>query len=133
MAAIDANIMFNEQERQDMAELVNINKELKALEAKKKVLSDKIKSTITGKKVDKVVINGSTLSIIQSTRTTVSKKTKDEFISQLVGMGKKHLVQYSIEPDVESIFAEVDAGTLDKNFVDTYITVTPVTTLRCDV
>ena len=70
MAAIDANIMFDEQERQDMAELVNINKELKALEAKKKVLSDKIKSTITGKKVDKVVINGSTLSIIQSTSWT---------------------------------------------------------------
>ena len=46
---------------------------------------------------------------------------------------KKHLVKTSIEPDIESIFAEVDAGTLDSNMVNSYVKVTPVTTLRCDV
>lgn len=133
MAIINANIAFDEQERADMAELVDINTQLKALEAKKKTISEKVKSAMVNKKIDKVDINGSKLSIIQSTRTTVSKKTKDEFIAQLVGLGKKHLVKTSIEPDIESIFAEVDAGTLDSNMVNSYVKVTPVTTLRCDV
>ena len=133
MEIINANIAFDEQERADMAELVDINTQLKALEAKKKTISEKVKSAMVNKKIDKVDINGSKLSIIQSTRKVVSKKTKDEFIAQLVGLGKKHLVKTSIEPDIESIFAEVDAGTLDSNMVNSYVKVTPVTTLRCDV
>ena len=133
MAIIDANIAFDEQERADMAELVYINTQLKALEAKKKTISEKVKSAMVNKKIDKVDIDGSKLSIIQSTRTMVPKKTKDEFIAQLVGLGKQHLVKTSIEPDIESIFAEVDAGTLDGNMVNSYVKVTPVTTLRCDV
>ena len=133
MAIIDANIAFDEQEKADMAELVDINTQLKALEAKKKTISEKVKSAMVNKKIDKVDINGSKLSIIQSTRTMVPKKTKDEFIAQLVGLGKQHLVKTSIEPDIESIFAEVDAGTLDSNMVNSYVKVTPVTTLRCDV
>ena len=133
MAIIDANIAFDEQERADMAELVYINTQLKALEAKKKTISEKVKSAMVNKKIDKVDIDGSKLSIIQSTRTMVPKKTKHELIAQLVGLGKQHLVKTSIEPDIESIFAEVDAGTLDSNMVNSYVKVTPVTTLRCDV
>ena len=133
MTIINANIAFDEQERADMAELVDINTQLKALEAKKKTISEKVKTAMVNKKIDKVDINGSKLSIIQSTRKMVSKKTKDEFIAQLVGLGKQHLVKTSIEPDIESIFAEVDAGTLDSNMVNSYVKVTPVTTLRCDV
>ena len=133
MTIINANIAFDEQERADMAELVDINTQLKALEARKKTISEKVKSAMVNKKIDKVDINGSKLSMIQSTRKMVSKKTKDEFIAQLVGLGKKHLVKTSIEPDIESIFAEVDAGTLDSNMVNSYVKVTPVTTLRCDV
>ena len=133
MTIINANIAFDEQERADMAELVDINTQLKALEARKKTISEKVKSAMVNKKIDKVDINGSKLSIIQSTRKMVSKKTKDEFIAQLVEINKKHLVKTSIEPDIESIFAEVDAGTLDSNMVNSYVKVTPVTTLRCDV
>ena len=133
MTIINANIAFDEQERADMAELVDINTQLKALEARKKTISEKVKSAMVNKKIDKVDINGSKLSIIQSTRKMVPKKTKDEFIAQLVGLGKKHLIKTSIEPDIESIFAEVDAGTLDSNMVNSYVKVTPVTTLRCDV
>ena len=80
MAIIDANIAFDEQERADMAELVDINTQLKALEAKKTTISETVKSAMVNKKIDKVDINGSKLSIIQSTRTMVPKKTKDEFI-----------------------------------------------------
>ena len=83
-------------------------------------------------KADKVGVDGSTLTLIESTRKTVTKDTKDEFVANLVGMGKKHLITYSIEPDLDSVFAEVDAGSLGRDFVDKYVKVTPVVTLRCN-
>lgn len=128
----DAAINFNSQEIKEMEELIAINEELKVLEAKKKVLSDSIKKIMLASKIDKVSVNGNILTIIESTRKTVTKATKDEFIANLVGMGKKHLVNYSIEPDLDSIFAEVDAGSLGQDFVDKYVKVTPTTTLRCN-
>lgn len=122
---------FSPDEIQTMEELVAVNEEMKKLEAKKKNLVDAVKNAMTAKKLDNVDINGSKLSLTTSERRTVTKATKDEFVAALVSQGKKHLVNYSIEPDVDSIFAEVDAGTLNKSFVDTYVKVTPVVTLRC--
>ena len=132
MSTSDLTSLFTANQRQDMEELIRVNEEMKKLEAKKKVLSDNVKKHMTTAKVDKITVNGSTLALTESERRTVTKSTKDEFIAHLVGMGKKHLVAYSIEPDLDSIFAEVDAGTLGKDFVDTYVKVTPVVTLRCN-
>lgn len=131
-AVIDATTHFNVSQVQEMEQLVNINEEMKKLEAKKKVLSDKIKGYMMASNVDKIDVNGSTLSLTESERRTVTKATKDQFIADLVGMNKKHLVTYSIEPDLDSIFAEVSAGTIGKDFVDNYVKVTPVITLRCN-
>lgn len=132
MATVNATTHFTPAQVQEMNELVAINEEMKKLEAKKKTLSDHIKGYMVAAKIDKVDVNGSTLGLTESTRKTVTKATKDEFIANLVGMGKKHLVNYSIEPDLDSIFAEVDAGTLGQDFVDKYVKVTPVVTLRCN-
>lgn len=123
---------FDPQAAHLMEEYVQLNEELKKIEAKKKTLSDSIKKVLTSAKIDEVNVNGTTLSLSESTRKTVTKATKDEFVAALVGLGKKHLIKYSIEPDVDSIFAEVDAGTIDKVLVDTYVKVTPVVTLRCN-
>lgn len=124
--------MFTTQQLQEMEELVQVNEEMKKLEAKKKKLSDTVKNHMLTAKVDKITVNGSTLGLTESFRRTVGKATKDEFIANLVGMNKKHLLTYSIEPDLDSIFAEVDAGTLAQDFVDNYVKVTPVVTLRCN-
>ena len=130
--AINASTCFNTAQVQEMSELIAINEEMKKLEAKKKALSDNIKGYMVAAKIDKIDVNGNTLSLTETSRKTVTKATKDQFIADLVGMGKKHLVNYSIEPDLDSIFAEVDAGVLGKDFVDKYVKVTPVTTLRCN-
>lgn len=122
---------FTPTQVQEMEELVMINEEMKRLEARKKVLSDSIKGYMIAAKIDKVDVNGNTLGLTEATRRTVSKADKDQFIADLVGMGKKHLVTYSIEPDLDSIFAEVDAGTLGQDFVAKYVKVTPVVSLRC--
>lgn len=133
MAVIDAYTNFSTNEVSEMEELVRINEEMKKLDSRKKVLSENVKRYMTKANIDKVDVSGSTFSIVESTRRTISKTEKDKFIADLVGMGKKHLVTYSIEPDLDSIFAEVDAGSLQKDFVDKYVKVTPVTSLRCNV
>ena len=129
---IDAINNFTTTQIDEMNELITVNEELKKLEAKKQILSDNIKRHMINAKIDKVDVNGSTLSLIESTRKTIKKATKDEFIAELIGKNKKHLVTYSIEPDLDSIFAEVDAGLLESDFVDSYVKVTPVITLRCN-
>jgi hypothetical protein len=132
MSTVNATTHFTQAQVQEMNELVAINEEMKKLEAKKKTLSDNVKKYMVAAKIDKVSVNGNVLGLTESVRRTVTKATKDEFIANLVGMGKKHLVNYSIEPDLDSIFAEVDAGTLGQDFVDAYVKVTPVVTLRCN-
>lgn len=130
---IDAKTMFKPDQIAEMEELLSLDSEIKILEAKKKKLSDNVKSYITSLNIeDKIDIDGNTIQVIPSVRRTVTKATKNEFVAQLVGLGKKHLIVTSIEPDVDSIFAEVDAGTLDKKIVDKYIKVTQVQTLRCN-
>ena len=69
----------------------------------------------------------------ESTRTDGIRIGASMISTAVYAIIKKHLVKTSIEPDIESIFAEVDAGTLDSNMVNSYVKVTPVTTLRCDV
>ena len=132
MSIIDASNIFKQNELSEMEELVLINEEIKRLEEKKKVLSNNIKGYMQKLNVDKCSISGSSLSLIESQRRTVVKSTKDSFIAELVGLKKQHLVVTSIEPDLDSIFAEVDAGSLDKNLVDKYVKVTPIVTLRCN-
>ena len=53
MAIIDASQVFGANEYADMEELVQINEELKKLEAKKKVLSDKVKGYMQRLNIDK--------------------------------------------------------------------------------
>lgn len=130
--SIDATTVFSGQDLKDMEEYVAINDEMKKLEAKKKVLSDKIKQNMQTLNIDHLNVSGSTLSISESSRRIVTKALKDTFIAELVGLGKQHLVITSIEPDLDSIFAEVDAGSLSADIVNKYVKVTPVTTLRCN-
>ena len=84
MSTIDAITNFTPSQVQEMEELVAINEELKVLEAKKKKISDNVKKHMVDAKLDKVNVNGSILSLVESTRRTVTKSTKDEFIAELV-------------------------------------------------
>lgn len=129
---IDANTLFSTAQIDKMECLLRIKDEIKALEAQKDALSKSIKDGMAKLNVHECDLNGSVFKLIESERRTVTKCTKNEFVANLVGQGKKHLVVTSIEPDLDGIFAEVDAGTLEKSFVDKYVKVTPVKTLRVD-
>jgi hypothetical protein len=88
-----------------------------------KVIFDKYKIN------DPLVFEGSTLTITESTRKTVSKAKKDQFIQALVNMGKNYLVIPSVDIDTETIVTELENGQLDETFVKQYMSITPVKTL----
>lgn len=130
--ALDARQNFTPSQVAEIEELLKINDELKMLDKRKKNLVESVKSYMRKINATDIELDGTGISITESMRRTVTAKTKDEFIAQLVSRGKNHLIKTTIDPDVDSIFAEVDAGVLDKDFVETYIKSTPVVTLRCD-
>ena len=129
---VDVHQNFSPTEVTTMERLVDINSQIKALETEKQKLVEKVKRFMQAINVSSVDVNGTALSLIESSRRTVTRTTKDQFIAELINMNKQHLVQYDITPDLDSIFAEVDAGTLPKDFVDKYVKVTPIVTLRCN-
>lgn len=130
--ALDARQNFSPAQVAEMEELLKINDELKTLDKRKKVLVENVKKYMGKINATDIDLDGVGMSITESMRRTITAKTKDEFIAQLVSKGKNGLLKTSIDVDVDGIFAEVDAGTLDKDFVDAYIKTTPVITLRCD-
>lgn len=129
--SIDAKTIFNPAELSEMQELIEINDRLKVLEERKKDIANNIKSAMIGKNISSTELNGSTFTLIESVRRIVTKKTKDDFIAELIAKQKNHLVIHSIEPDVDSIMLEVDSGLLDRAFVEQYVKITPTVTLRC--
>ena len=129
--SIDAKTIFNPTELSEMQELIEINDRLKVLEERKKDIANNIKSAMIGKNISSAELDGSTFTLIESERRTVTKKTKDDFIAELIAKQKNHLVIHSIEPDVDSIMLEVDSGLLDRAFVEQYVKITPTVTLRC--
>ena len=129
---VDANTIFNSKEICEIEELIDINKQIKELETRKKELNDKLKDNMKSLNVSNFTLNGSSFSLIETQRRTITKATKDKFIAELVGLNKQYLLTTSIEPDLDSIFSEVDAGTLDKDLVHKYVKVSDVTTLRCN-
>ena len=129
---VDANTIFNSKEICEIEELIDINKQIKELETRKKELNDKLKDNMKSLNLSNFILDNSSFSLIETQRRTITKATKDKFIAELVGLNKQYLLTTSIEPDLDSIFSEVDAGTLDKDFVNKYVKVSDVTTLRCN-
>ena len=129
---VDANTIFNSKEICEIEELIDINKQIKELETRKKELNDKLKDSMKSLNISNFALDNSSFSLIETQRRTITKATKDKFIAELVGLNKQYLLTTSIEPDLDSIFSEVDAGTLDKDLVNKYVKVSDVTTLRCN-
>lgn len=115
---------------QDVIKLVNAKKEIKQLEKLKDSLTNDIKNMMISSDIDIAKIGNIKVSLSKQERQTVPASLKDKFVTELAGMGKNHLLSMTIEPNVEEIMEEVKSGMLDKSFVEKYINITPVVTLR---
>lgn len=133
MPVVDVKLHYTEQQIKDMEELVEIMARKKELEKEEKRLKDAVKKYMTqNSDFDCILPKGDVIRVRVSDRKTITKATKDQFIAELIGMNKQHLVRTAIEPDVDSIFAEVDSGQLDKDFVAKYIKVSEIKTLTVE-
>lgn len=127
---VPAETHFTEQEIKEMKEYIDIKTRMNSLEAKAKVLNESIKKAMLKAKYRYVLVDGvDKLEVRPSQRKTVTAKTKDDFVAQLVGMNRQDLVKTEITVDADSVLAEVDAGKLQKDFVDKYLKVTDVNSL----
>lgn len=113
----------------DIEEFIKLNNEIKQLDKKKKALSENVKAYMAGAGMSTLTHNGATLSITESSRCTI--KRKDEFIAELNAKGLGALLTIEVDVNKETLEAEINAGNLDPNFVNQYVTFTPVNTLRC--
>jgi hypothetical protein len=128
MTPID--VTMSEEDKEIIRNFIVTNEQAKRVDKNKKKLNEEVKVIFDKYKInDPLVFEGSTLTITESTRKTVSKAKKDQFIQALVNMGKNYLVIPSVDIDTETIVTELENGQLDESFVKQYMSITPVKTL----
>jgi hypothetical protein len=128
MTPID--VTMSEEDKEIIRNFIVTNEQAKRVDKNKKKLNEEVKAIFDKYKInDPLVFEGSTLTITESTRKTVSKAKKDQFIQALVNMGKNYLVIPSVDIDTETIVTELENGQLDETFVKQYMSITPVKTL----
>lgn len=128
MTPID--IAMSEEDQKTIRDFIVINEQSKRVDKDKKKLNEDVKAIFEKYKInDPLDFEGSTLTVTESTRKTVAKAKKDQFIQALVNMGKNYLVIPSMDIDTDTICAEIDSGDLDEAFVKQFMSITPIKTL----
>lgn len=121
---VDAEKIFNENEIAELRQLIEIHGRIKELSDQEEVLKKKYKAEMTNKNVDNVKIDGKFIELRPSIKKSIPKKLKDDFIKELIKLGKKHLLKTEINVDIDSVLAERDARQIDSDLVDKYVKVT---------
>ena len=124
------DISMSEDDKKVIQDFLVMNETIKRLDKDKKKLTEDAKAIFEKYHIsDPLDFEGSTLTVTESTRKTVNKAKKDKFIQALANMGKNYLIIQTIDVDTDTIYSEVENGLLDKNFVEQFMSITPVKTL----
>lgn len=128
MTPID--VTMSEEDKEIIRNFIVTDEQAKRIDKNKKKLNEEVKDIFEKYQIsDPLDFEGSTLTVTESTRKTVTKAKKDQFIQALVNMGKNYLVIPSVDIDTETIVTELENGQLDESFVKQYMSITPVKTL----
>ena len=126
------DVSMSEEDKNVLTEFITINETVKRLDKNKKILNEKVKDIFKKYNIeDSLVHDGNTLTVTDSIRKTILKGKKDEFINKLIEKGKSYLVQTVIDVDTDCLYEEYKNGLIEKDFVESYMSVTPVKTLTC--
>lgn len=121
---------MSETDQQILRDFIILNEQSKRIEKNKKQLNENVKAVFEKYNItDPLDFEGSTFTVTESTRKTVTKATKDQFIQALANMGKNYLLMPSIEIDTDTICSEIENGMIDEAFVKKFMSITPVKTL----
>lgn len=100
---------------------------MKSLDIKEKRLSQQVKDIFKKYQiVDSVDVYGKKFTVSESTRKTIGKSDKDQFVSELINLNKKYLLTQSIDIDTDTLYEEYQNGNIDKSIVDKYMKITPI-------
>lgn len=121
---VDAEKIFNENEMAELRQLIELHTKVKELTEQETVLKNKYKAEMLAKNVDNVKIDGQFIELRPTIKKTIPKKLKDEFVKELIKLGKKHLLKTEISVDIDSVIAERDARQIDPDVVNKYVKVT---------
>jgi hypothetical protein len=124
------DVNMSEEDQQKIRDFIVTDQQAKRIEKNKKKLNEEVKAIFEKYNITSPLnFDGSTLTVNETTRKTVLKATKDQFIQQLVKMGKNYLFIPSVDIDTDTIVTEMENGQLDEKFVKTYVSIVPVKTL----
>jgi len=124
------DVNMSEEDQQKIRDFIVTDQQAKRIEKNKKTLNEEVKAIFEKYNITSPLnFDGSTLTVNATTRKTVLKATKDQFIQQLVKMGKNYLLIPSVDIDTDTIVTEMENGQLDEKFVKTYVSIVPVKTL----
>ena len=120
------DVAMKEEDAKKISEFLVMNETIKRLDKDKKRLTEEVKDIFEKYHInDSFEHDGSILTVTEKVRKTVTKSTKDQFIMELINMGKNYLVMQSVDVDTDTIYSEYQNNTIDKDLVDKYMKITP--------
>ena len=114
----------------DVEEALKLTEEIKKLEARKKTLTESIKTEMLATGQDVFDYNGSKIQLIKSTRVSVKKGMKEKLI---LFLKQKNLGScITLNPDInkESLETEINVGNVSQNEINQYMNFSEVNAIR---
>lgn len=122
--------MVNASFINDVEEALKLTEEIKKLEARKKILTESIKTEMLATGQDVFNYNGSKIQLIKSTRVSVKKGMKEKLI---LFLKQKNLGScITLNPDInkESLETEINVGNVSQSEINHYMNFSEVNSIR---
>lgn len=104
------NINLTEEEAQAFEDYIITNQSLSVLEKKKKVATENIKTIFEKYNIqDAFDYNGSTFTVTETSKITISAKDKNPLIQYLSSIGRQYLCVPNIDIDTATLKEELEA------------------------
>lgn len=114
----------------DVEEVISIAREIKKLEAKKKMITDSLKKEMLASGEDVIKHNGSKIQLVKTNRISVKKGMKDKLI---LFLKQKNLGScITLNPDInkDSLETEINIGNVSQQELNQYMNYTEINSIR---
>jgi len=114
----------------DVEQVIALTDEIKKLEARKKVLTDNLKTEMLASGQDTITHNGSKIQLISTTRTSVKKGMKDKLLMFLKNKKLDSCIVLNPDIDKDNLETEINVGNVTQAELNQYMNFTEVNSIR---
>ena len=114
----------------DVEEALRLTEEIKKLEAKKKTITESLKSEMIALGQDTIDHNGSKIQLVKSLRISVKKNMKDKLLLFLKQKNLGSCISLNPEINKETLETEINIGNITQQELDQYMNYTEVNSIR---